>query len=121
MADLIEPLDLAMRSTRVLIRKVAAVVGRGENLPPGYREVITQLADATDVIARALSENASPDVARKAVLEVAVATSGLPRTDNLVTETVLAQLRSVVVDLLQITGLDVDEAIAALPRERPRE
>ena len=63
--------------------------------------------------------NASPDVARKAVLEVAVATSGLPRTDNLVTETVLAQLRSVVVDLLQITGLDVDEAIAALPRERP--
>ena len=83
--------------------------------------MITQLADATDVIARALSENASPDVARKAVLEVAVATSGLPRTDNLVTETVLAQLRSVVVDLLQITGLDVDEAIAALPRERPRE
>ena len=52
---------------------------------------------------------------------MAVATSGLPRTDNLVTETVLAQLRSVVVDLLQITGLDVDEAIAALPRERPRE
>lgn len=121
MADLIEPLDLAMRSTRVLIRKVAAVVGRGENLPPGYREVIGQLADATDVIARTLAENASPDIARKAVLEVAVATSYLPRTDNLVTETVLAQLRSVVVDLLQVTGLDVDEAIAALPRERPRE
>ena len=74
---LIEPLDLAMRSTPLLIRKVAAVVGRGENLPPGYREVIT-MADAADVIARALSETPSPDVARKAVLEVAVATSGLP-------------------------------------------
>ncbi len=121
MADLIDPLDRAMRSTRVLVRKVAAVVGRGEKLPPGYREVIDQLAEATDVIARALAENASPDIGRKAVLEVAVATSYLPRTDNLVTETVLAQLRSVVVDLLQITGLDVDEAIAALPRERPRE
>ena len=121
MADLIDPLDRAMRSTRVLVRKVAAVVGRGEKLPPGYREVIDQLAEATDVIARALAENASPDIAQKAVLEVAVATSYLPRTDNLVTETVLAQLRSVVVDLLQITGLDVDEAIAALPRERPRE
>lgn len=121
MADLIDPLDRAMRSTRVLVRKVAAVVGRGEKLPPGYREVIDQLADATDVIARALAENASPDIAQKAVLEVALATSHLPRTDNLVTETVLAQLRSVVVDLLQVTGLEVDEAIAALPRERPRE
>ena len=121
MADLIDPLDLAMRSTRVLVRKVAAVVGRGEKLPPGYREVIDQLAEATDVIARALAENASPDIAQKAVLEVAVATSHLPRTDNLATETVLAQLRSVVVDLLQVTGLEVDEAIAALPRERPRE
>lgn len=121
MADLIDPLDRAMRSTRVLVRKVAAVVGRGEKLPPGYREVIDQLADATDVIARALAENASPDIAQKAVLEVALATSHLPRTDNLVIETVLAQLRSVVVDLLQVTGLEVDEAIAALPRERPRE
>lgn len=121
MADLIDPLDRAMRSTRVLVRKVAAVVGRGEKLPPGYREVIDQLAEATDVIARALAENASPDIAQKAVLEVALATSHLPRTDNLVTETVLAQLRSVVVDLLQVTGLEVDEAIAALPRERPRE
>ena len=36
------------------------------------------------------------------------------------TETVLAQLRSVVVDLLQVTGLDVDDAVAALPPERPR-
>jgi Predicted membrane protein len=121
MADLIDPLDRAMRSTRVLVRKVAAVVGRGEKLPPGYREVIDQLAEATDVIARALAENASPDIAQKAVLEVALATSHLPRTDNLVIETVLAQLRSVVVDLLQVTGLEVDEAIAALPRERPRE
>ena len=52
---------------------------------------------------------------------MAVATSYLPRTDNLVTETVLAQLRSVVVDLLQITGLDVDEAIAPRCRASARE
>ncbi|GAA6526559.1 FUSC family protein [Intrasporangium sp. DVR] len=121
MADLIDPLDLAMRSTRVLVRKVTVVVGRGEQLPPGYRDAIDELADSAEVIARALAENASPEIGRKAVLGVAVATSHLPRTDNLVTETVLAQLRSVVVDLLQVTGLDVDEAIAALPRERPRD
>ncbi|MDC5695832.1 FUSC family protein [Intrasporangium calvum] len=120
MADLIDPLDLAMRSTRVLVRKVTVVVGRGERLPSGYRELIDELADAADLIARALAENASPEIGRKAVLAVAVATSHLPRTDNLVVETVLAQLRSVVVDLLQVTGVDVDDAIAAVPRERPR-
>jgi uncharacterized membrane protein YgaE (UPF0421/DUF939 family) len=121
MADLIDPLDRAMRSTRVLVRNVTVVVGRAENLPPGYRELIDELADATEVIARALAENASPEVGRKGVLAVAVETSRLPRTPNLVTETVLAQLRSVVVDLLQVTGLDVDEAIGSLPRERPHE
>jgi hypothetical protein len=110
-----------MRSTRVLVRKVTVVVGRGEKLPPGYSALMEDLADATDVIARALSENASPEVGQKALLAVAVGTSHLPRTPNLVTETVLAQLRSVVVDLLQLTGLDVDEAISAMPRERPRD
>lgn len=118
MADLIEPLDRALRSTRVLVRKVTVVVGRGERLPSGYRESLVDLADATDVIARALSENASPEVGRTALLEVAVGVARLPRTSDLAIETVLAQLRSVVIDLLQVTGLDVDEAISAVPRER---
>jgi uncharacterized protein YijF (DUF1287 family) len=55
------------------------------------------------------------------VLAVAAATGEVPRTSSLATETVLAQVRSTVVDLLQVTGLDVDEAIAALPPERPRD
>jgi uncharacterized membrane protein YgaE (UPF0421/DUF939 family) len=120
MVELVDPLDRAMRSTRVLVRKVTVVVARGEQLPPGYRELLARLAEATDTIARALAENASPEVGRRALLDVAVGTSQLPRTTSLVTESVLAQLRSVVVDLLQLTGLDVDEAIAAMPRERPR-
>jgi hypothetical protein len=120
MAELVDPLDRAMRSTRVLVRKVTVVVARGEQIPLDYRELMANLAEATDTIARALSENASPEVGRQALLDVAVATSKLPRTTSLVTESVLAQLRSVVVDLLQLTGLDVDEAIAAMPRERPR-
>lgn len=120
-ADLVEPLDRAMRSTRVLVRRVTVAVGRGETLPPEYPALLRQLADATEVIGRALSENASPEVGRVAVLDVAEASGRVPRTDRLATETVLAQARSVVVDLLQLTGLDVDEAIGALPPERPRD
>ncbi|EWT00085.1 membrane protein [Intrasporangium oryzae NRRL B-24470] len=121
MADLVEPLDRAMRSTRVLVRRVTVTVARGEPLPPGYRELLDDLADATDVIGRSLAENASPTVGRTPLLRVAAETGEVPRTASLATETVLAQIRSVVVDLLQVTGLDVDDAIAALPPERPRD
>ena len=120
MVDLVEPLDRAMRSTRVLVRRVTIAVGRGESMPPGYDRLLLDLASATDVMGRALSENASPDVGRSALLEVAAATGEVPRTPSLATETVLAQIRSTVVDLLQVTGLDVDAAIAALPPERER-
>ncbi|EWT06587.1 membrane protein [Intrasporangium chromatireducens Q5-1] len=121
MVDLVGPLDRAMRSTRVLVRRVTVAVGRGEALPQGYVDVLRELADATDVIARALAENAAPDAGRIAVERVAQACGELPRTPSLATETVLAQLRSVVVDLLQLTGMDVDEAVAAMPPERPRD
>ncbi|MGW5241343.1 FUSC family protein [Monashia sp. NPDC004114] len=120
MVDLVEPLDRAMRSVRVLVRRVTVAVGRGEELPEGYDRLILELADATDVMGRALAENASPEVGRPALLRVATATGEVPRTDSLATETVLAQIRSAVVDLLQVAGMDVDAAVAALPRERPR-
>lgn len=121
MVDLVEPLDRAMRSTRVLVRRVTVAVGRGESLPPGYETLLLELAGATDVMGRALSENASPEIGRSALLVVAAGTGEVPRTPSLATETVLAQIRSTVVDLLQVTGLDVDQAIAALPPERPRD
>lgn len=120
MVELVEPLDRAMRSTRVLVRRITVAVDRGEALPAGYLELMLELADAVDVIARALAENASPEIGRAAMLQVAQGTGGLPRTSSLSTETVLAQLRSVVIDLLQVTGLDVDDAVAAMPPEQPR-
>ena len=120
MADLVEPLDRAMRSTRVLVRRVTVSVARGEPLPPEYSDLLHELAGATDVIGRSLAENASAEVGRPAVLRVAELSGQVPRTSRLSAETVLAQARSVVVDLLQLTGLDVEESIAALPPERPR-
>lgn len=118
MADLVGPLDRALGSTRVLVRRITVAVGNGESLPGDYGELIEALADATDIVARALAENASPSIGRSGLKRVAVLTGRVHRTTSLSTETILAQTRSVVVDLLQVTGLDVDEAIAAMPRER---
>ena len=53
--------------------------------------------------------------ARPALLAVGDATGQVERTDELAAEVVLAQLRSVVVDLLLLTGMDQLEATDALP------
>lgn len=119
-ADLLDPLDRAMRSTRVLVRRVAVTAGRDEHLPESYLAAMQSLADGARVVSRALSENASPTVGQGNLRAVAHEIAALPRTETLSAETVLAQLRSMVVDLLQLTGLEVDDAVAALPRERPR-
>jgi hypothetical protein len=46
------------------------------------------------------------------------ATGQVERTDELTAEVILAQLRSVVVDLLMLTGLDQIESTDALPPPR---
>jgi uncharacterized membrane protein YgaE (UPF0421/DUF939 family) len=115
MADLVEPLDRAMRSTRVLVRRVAATANRHIRVPSSYAVVLDQLADATEVIGRALAENAHPEVGRSGLIRVGQATSSLDR-GQLLTDVLLIQIRSVMVDLLRLTGLDDEEALAALPR-----
>lgn len=119
-ADLVAPLDRAMRSTRVLARRVAVLADRGIAVPAGYARTLDDLADAAEVVARALAENAHPEVGRSALLRVAQQTAELERP-GLMVGVLLVQLRSVLVDLLQLTGLDDEAALAALPRlpERP--
>ena len=114
MADLVEPLDRAMRSTRVLVRRVAVTANRHTPVPESYAVVLDQLADATEVVGRALLENAHPQLGRPGLVRVAVATTSLER-GGLMTDVLLAQTRSVIVDLLRVTGLDDAEALAVLP------
>jgi len=114
-ADLIDPLDRALRSTRVLVRRVVVATSDGEQLPESYLRAIDDLAAAAEVVSHVLSDNGSPEAARPSLLAVGAATASLPRTGQLSVEVVLAQIRSVVVDLLQVAGLDVDSAVASLP------
>lgn len=113
--EIIDPLDYAVRSTRVLVRRALIGIVDGDAVPPSYIVVMDQLADAADVLARALHEGAAPGAGRAVLLAVAARTATLERTPYLSVEVVLAQMRSVCVDLLQVTGLTVDEAVAALP------
>jgi uncharacterized membrane protein YgaE (UPF0421/DUF939 family) len=115
MAELVEPLDLALRNTRVLVRRAAVAAYRHEPVPPDYAVVCAALADATDLVAAELEADRMPSAARPALIEVAAASSRVERTRELSAEMLLGQMRSVTADLLRITGLGVVESTDALP------
>jgi hypothetical protein len=118
MAELVEPLDRAMRSTRVLVRQVAVGAYLSRPVPGSYALLALDLADATDTVAQELAANRLAVAAQPALLAVASATGQVERTPVLSAEAVLAQLRSVVVDLLMVTGMQQLEATDALPPPR---
>jgi uncharacterized membrane protein YgaE (UPF0421/DUF939 family) len=118
MAELIEPIDRAMRNTRVLVRRVAVANYRGEQLPRAYSVLCADLADASDDMAAALERNEMASGVRATLIGVGQGTSEVERVSDLSAAVVLAQIRSIIVDLLQITGLDVVEATDALPPSR---
>jgi uncharacterized membrane protein YgaE (UPF0421/DUF939 family) len=120
MVELVEPLDRAMRNTRVLVRRVAVSAYHHEPVPRAYAVLCADLADATDAMADVLAEGRMADTpeVRRALLAVGQGTAEVERVAELSADVVLAQVRSIVVDLLQITGMDVLEATDALPPPR---
>ena len=115
MVELVDPLDRALRSTRVLVRQTTVAAYHRREVPRSYSVLAFDLADAADIVAAELAANQMAIGARPALLAVGNATGLVERTDLLTAEVVLAQLRSVVVDLLMLTGLDQMESTDALP------
>ncbi len=114
-AELVEPLDFALRNTRVLVRRVAVAAYRGHPIPPTYADLCDQLAGAVDLVAQELAANRQAEAARGPLLALGEATAAAERSDDLSAEVVLAQLRSLVADLLRISGMGVLEATDAIP------
>lgn len=115
MSELVDPLDRALRSTRVLVRQTAVSAYRRRPVPKSYSLLALDLADAADLAARELAADRMAVGARDPLLAVGRATGQVERSEVLSAEAVLAQLRSVVVDLLMVTGLEQLEATDALP------
>ena len=113
-ADLVEPLDRALRSTRVLCRRVAVNADRQVDVPSSYARFLDDLADATDIVARVLAENAAAAQGRGGVVDVGRQTARLER-GSLSVDVLLVQIRSLIVDLLQVTGMDHEDAVAVMP------
>jgi uncharacterized membrane protein YgaE (UPF0421/DUF939 family) len=115
MAELVDPLDRALRSTRVLVRQTAVAAYHRRPVPPAYSRLAMDLADAADLVAGELAADRMAVEARAALLAIGEATGRVERAEEMTAEVVLVQLRSVVVDLLLLTGLDQRESTEALP------
>jgi len=115
MAELVEPLDRALRSTRVLVRQTAVAAYHHRHVPKSYSLLALDLADAADIVAEELALDRMAVAAREPLLLVGQASGLVERAEALSAEVVLAQLRSVIVDLLLLTGLDQIESTEALP------
>ncbi|MEV4106126.1 FUSC family protein [Nonomuraea sp. NPDC049695] len=107
------PLDHALRNTRVLARRAIVALDGGSPLPPWLPGALRDLADAALLLRDELAAERPPDKVTKAVLEVA----SRQRSERwgFSADVMIAQLRSIIVDLLQATGTEREEAMAALP------
>ena len=123
-AELVEPLDRALRSTRVMVRRAAVSAYRGDIVPQDYYRLAFGIADAVDVVEAELAAGRSPDglseEARAVLLHIGEQTGLVQRSDSLNAEVILVQLRSIIVDLLGVTGMGQFEATDALPPLPPR-
>ena len=115
MADLVEPLDRALRSTRVLVRQTAVAAYHHRHVPKSYSLLALDLADAADMVADELAADRMAVAARDALLQVGEASGLVERAEEMTAEVVLVQLRSIIVDLLLLTGMTQVESTEALP------
>ncbi|MDZ5621980.1 FUSC family protein [Nocardioides bizhenqiangii] len=118
MVELVDPLDRSLRSTRVLVRQAAVAAYRHRPVPSSYADLTADLALAVDAVADELAADRMPEAARPRVLAVGEATGMVERSPSLSGDAILAQLRSIVVDLLLVTGMGQLEATDALPPPR---
>jgi uncharacterized membrane protein YgaE (UPF0421/DUF939 family) len=114
-ADLVVPLDRAIRNIRVLVRRCAVSVWREEKMPAEYPMLLERLADGTRLIAESLFEPHADVAAHRVLGELGRRTAVMPIPGSLSGVVVLGQIRSTVVDLLELTGTTYDEARALVP------
>lgn len=115
LADLVEPVDLALRNTRVLVRRVAVACHRGEPVPRSYAALVADLAVLAERVARELVADRMAVSVVDDLVALGRATATVERSDDLSAEVVLAQVRSLVADLLAVCGMDPLEATDVIP------
>jgi hypothetical protein len=115
LADLHDPLDHATRNLRVLARRCLIAVWRKNQIPAGYLDAMADLADVCRFMAGELRLYRLPRAARERLEAIGRATAHLPVDESLSAVVILAQIRSMTADLLELTGMDYEHARELIP------
>ena len=91
---------------------------RGDPVPEGYQDLIRRLAGACRFISGELEARRLPTAARDQLREIGEASADLQLTGSISAVVILAQTRSMVVDLIQLTGMDYHDARELIPDDR---
>ncbi|WP_053205314.1 FUSC family protein [Jiangella muralis] len=114
--DVATPLDHMTRNTRVLVRHVISLLQRDEPVPKVLPQSLRALAGAVRLLRIDLERGDEPREARVSAVESArMATEALDHTGGFAGQIVIAQIRSLAVDVLLATGLTRDEVLELLP------
>ncbi|WP_345349582.1 FUSC family protein [Rhodococcus olei] len=119
-----DPIDNALRNIRVLARRSLSLVRDDEILDPRLVDEVEKLSHAVDVLRRVVlaDPGQQPDRAEAARVLRSVAAGAkaeLVENAGISATVVFAQIRSLIVDLLQVAGLSRISAIATLPPTVP--
>ena len=109
-AELTEPLDRASRNLRVLARRSLVAIWHGDQVSTAYLDLLETTASQAERVALDLHENKLPIAARKGLIAAAQESAQLEVTGGINAIVILAQARSILVDLLQLTGLEYADA-----------
>ncbi|MBB6349135.1 FUSC family protein [Nonomuraea muscovyensis] len=113
-----EPMDHALRNARVLARRTLAALGEADPPSASLADSLREVSEAALLLQLELAAGREPELARQAL--TAVAARQRPERLGFSADVIVAQLRSIVVDLLLATGAAPEEAGAALaPLDSP--
>lgn len=114
-SDLVVPLDRLIRNLRVLARRGAVATYRNEKVPEEYLTLLTEFAQVTDECAAELFARRRPTAKLADLRALAERSAHMPILPRLSSTVVLAQVRSMLVDLMELCGEDYTDARDAVP------
>ncbi|GGG82455.1 FUSC family protein [Corynebacterium pelargi] len=119
-ARILAPVDNVIRNTRVLARRAQVLTEDGDKVSAEQIAIIDELADITERLADVYARPGEIQEARE-IPELVKQLRGLGAragvdvaTNVLSAQVILAQSRSIIVDLLQVCGMSRESAVAAL-------
>lgn len=115
---LVGPLDLAIRSVRVLVRRAHVAVDEGEFVPDTYIDMVVGLAEAAATVQDHLRSHAPLEGVREDLVHLARDSTWSHSAAGLSAEVMRAQVRSAVVDLLVLSGMSTQDARRRVPARR---